>query len=67
LISPLQRSIGSSKSRFTSNSVVEKDDYQQCELDQKRVTADENCIGPLAHKSCEGRIALPTGAGVEVD
>jgi hypothetical protein len=47
------------------NKVGEKNDYHQCELDQKGVTVDENCIGPFAHKSCEGRIDLPTGAGVE--
>src|SRR5262245_62452892 len=31
----------------------------------KNVEADEDGVGPLAHKSCEGRIDLTAGAGVE--
>src|SRR5262249_6523244 len=33
--------------------------------DEKGVGADEERIGPLSHKSCEGRIDLPAGAGIE--
>ena len=32
---------------------------------EKGVAADEEGVGPLAHKSCEGRIDLAAGAGVE--
>ena len=32
---------------------------------EKGVAADEEGVGPLAHKSCEGRIDLSAGAGVE--
>ena len=32
---------------------------------EKGVGADEEGVGPLAHKSCEGRIDLAAGAGVE--
>src|SRR5262249_52120435 len=33
--------------------------------DEKRVGANEECVGPLAHQTCEGRIDLPAGAGIE--
>src|SRR5262249_60639248 len=33
--------------------------------DEKGVGADEECIGPLAHKTCEGCIDLRAGAGIE--
>ena len=33
--------------------------------DEEGVAADEEGVGPLAHKSCEGRIDLAAGAGVE--
>ena len=32
---------------------------------EEGVAADEEGVGPLAHKSCEGRIDLAAGAGVE--
>ncbi len=32
---------------------------------EEGVAADEERVGPLAHKSCEGRIDLAAGAGVE--
>jgi hypothetical protein len=32
---------------------------------EEGVVADEEGVGPLAHKSCEGRIDLPAGTGVE--
>src|SRR5215468_8164818 len=32
---------------------------------EKRVGDNEERVGPLAHKSCEGRINLVAGAGVE--
>src|SRR5258706_1748530 len=32
---------------------------------EEAVAADENCVGPLAYKRCEGHIDLATGAGVE--
>ena len=33
--------------------------------DEKGVGADEEGVGPLAHKCCEGRIDFAAGAGVE--
>src|SRR5262249_5931008 len=33
--------------------------------DEKRVGADEECVGPLAYKVCEGRVDLAAGAGAE--
>ena len=33
--------------------------------DEKWICGDEEGVGPLAHKSCEGRIDLAAGAGVE--
>ena len=32
---------------------------------KKGVAADEDGIGPFAHHSCESRVDLPAGAGVE--
>ena len=32
---------------------------------EEGIAADEEGVGPLAHKSCEGRIDLAAGAGVE--
>src|SRR5262249_43795308 len=44
----------------------------RCQVDQlgtpankKNVEGDEDGVGPLARKSCEGRIDLTAGAGVE--
>ena len=40
-------------------------DQLDAPADEKGVGADEEGVGPLAHKSCEGRIDLAAGAGVE--
>jgi hypothetical protein len=32
---------------------------------EKGIEADEKCVGPLAHKTCEGRIDLLAVAGIE--
>ena len=33
--------------------------------DEERIGGDEECVGPVAHESAEGRLDLTTGAGLE--
>ena len=33
--------------------------------DEERIGGDEECVGPVARESCEGRLDLAAGAGVK--
>src|SRR5215831_8289525 len=40
-------------------------DQLEAAANEKAIAADEKRVGPLAHKSCKGRVDLPTVAGLE--
>jgi hypothetical protein len=40
-------------------------DQLETSANEKAIAADEQRVEPLAHKSCKGRVDLPTGAGLE--